>query len=80
MSSGFDDNVLKTKMNCEFNTMSFVRQKTRVPVPQVHALETKSDCSIGASFMLIDCFNIKLSVKILCFYNNLKKTKSLILV
>ena len=54
MPSGFDDNV-KTEMNCEFNTMSLVRQKTRVPVPQIHALEAKSDCSIGASFMLMDC-------------------------
>jgi aminoglycoside phosphotransferase (APT) family kinase protein len=53
--SGSDEDALKTIMNCEFNAISLVRRKTRIPVPQIHAFEVKSGCSMKAPFMLMDC-------------------------
>lgn len=53
--SGSDDDALKTIMNCEFNTISLVQRKTRIPVPKIHAFEMKSGCSMKAPFMLMDC-------------------------
>jgi len=53
--SSSDDDALKTIMNCEFNAISLVRRKTRIPVPQIHAFEVKSSCSMKAPFMLMDC-------------------------
>ncbi|KAF7510071.1 hypothetical protein GJ744_007175 [Endocarpon pusillum] len=44
-----------TKMNREFHAISLVQQKTRVPVPQIYALESGGDCSVRAPFMLMDC-------------------------
>ena len=54
-SGSDDDDALKTRMNCEFNAISLVRQKTRIPVPQIHAFEVKSGCSMKAPFMLMAC-------------------------
>ncbi|KAF8850550.1 hypothetical protein BDZ45DRAFT_769962 [Acephala macrosclerotiorum] len=53
--SGSNEDALKTIMNCEFNAISLVRRRTTISVPQIHAFEVKSDCSIKAPFMLMDC-------------------------
>lgn len=44
-------------MNCEASTIALVRQRTRVPVPEVYAFETDSNCSVKAPFMLMECLN-----------------------
>lgn len=46
---------LETKSNCEFNTMSLVRQQTSIPIRQIHAYEARGDCDVKAPFMLMDC-------------------------
>lgn len=41
---------------CEHATMILVGEKTGIPVPKVHAVETSaSDTTVHASFMLMDC-------------------------
>ncbi|TEA15774.1 hypothetical protein C8034_v002327 [Colletotrichum sidae] len=40
---------------CEYNTISLVRQKTSIPIPEVHAIEARWDCDVKAPFMLMDC-------------------------
>ncbi|KAK1966174.1 hypothetical protein LY78DRAFT_703131 [Colletotrichum sublineola] len=41
--------------NCEYSTISLVRQKTNIPIPEVHAIEARRDCEVKAPFMLMDC-------------------------
>ncbi|KAK0368394.1 hypothetical protein CLIM01_14249 [Colletotrichum limetticola] len=41
--------------HCEYNTISLVRQKTSIPIPEVHAVEARRDCDVKAPFMLMDC-------------------------
>ncbi|PQE06257.1 aminoglycoside phosphotransferase protein [Rutstroemia sp. NJR-2017a BBW] len=53
--SGSHDEALKTRMKCEINVISLVRQKIDIPVPQIHAFEVEDDSSIKAPFMLMDC-------------------------
>lgn len=53
--SGSDDDAPKTIMNCEFNAISLVRRKTRIPIPQIHVFEVKSSCNLKVLFMLMDC-------------------------
>jgi aminoglycoside phosphotransferase (APT) family kinase protein len=52
--SGSSEDALKSIMNFEFNAIPSVRQKTTIPVPQIHAFEVKSNCSMKAPFMLMD--------------------------
>lgn len=40
--------------NCEYNTISLVRQVTSIPIPKVHTIETRQDTDVRASFMLMD--------------------------
>ncbi|TDZ15457.1 hypothetical protein Cob_v011643 [Colletotrichum orbiculare MAFF 240422] len=40
---------------CEYNTISLVRQKTSIPIPEVHSIEARWDCDVKAPFMLMDC-------------------------
>jgi hypothetical protein len=47
--------ALKTKSDCEFHTISLLRQRTNLPIPEVYAYEGRSDCSVKAPFMLMDC-------------------------
>ncbi|TQN64165.1 hypothetical protein CSHISOI_11224 [Colletotrichum shisoi] len=49
------DETVEAAGNCEFNTMSLVRQKTSIPIPEVHAIEARRDCDVKAPFMLMDC-------------------------
>jgi Phosphotransferase enzyme family len=44
-------------IECEASTIAFVRQRTRVPVPEVYAFESDSNCSAKAPFMLMECLN-----------------------
>jgi aminoglycoside phosphotransferase (APT) family kinase protein len=44
-------------MKCEASTIALVRQRTRVPVPEVYAFESDSNCSVKAPFMLMECLN-----------------------
>ncbi|KAK0100468.1 hypothetical protein ONS95_008418 [Cadophora gregata] len=55
IKSGSDKDALKNTMNCEINAISLVRQKTGIPVPQIHAFEVESGNSVKAPFMLMDC-------------------------
>jgi len=41
--------------NYEYNTISLVRQKTSIPIPEVHAVEARRHCDVKAPFMLMDC-------------------------
>ena len=44
-------------MYSEYNAMILVRQKTNIPIPQIHAFDAGSDNSVKAPFMLMDCLN-----------------------
>ncbi|OCL11280.1 hypothetical protein AOQ84DRAFT_229648 [Glonium stellatum] len=44
-------------MECEASTIALVRQRTRIPVPEVYAFESDSNCSVKTPFMLMECFN-----------------------
>jgi hypothetical protein len=45
------------RMECEANTIALVRQRTRVPVPEVYVVESNSNCSVKAPFMLMECLS-----------------------
>lgn len=49
------ESVPQTKSDCEFHTISLLRQRTNLPIPEIHAYEARSDCSVKAPFMLMDC-------------------------
>ncbi|KAI3565763.1 hypothetical protein IWW34DRAFT_899301 [Fusarium oxysporum f. sp. albedinis] len=49
------EQALDARMTYEFNTMSFLREKTSIPIPRIHAFEARPHCSVGAPFMLMDC-------------------------
>ncbi|ESZ97841.1 hypothetical protein SBOR_1786 [Sclerotinia borealis F-4128] len=51
----YDETTVKRGMICELNAISLVRQKTRLPTPEVHAFEMSSDGIVNAPFMLMDC-------------------------
>lgn len=44
-------------MECEASTIALVRQNTGVPVPEVYAFESDSNCSVKAPFMLMKCLD-----------------------
>ncbi|KAI0502731.1 hypothetical protein F5B22DRAFT_59121 [Xylaria bambusicola] len=45
---------IKTNMECEFHTVSLLRQRTSLPIPEIHAYDTRSDCCVKAPFILMD--------------------------
>ncbi|KAM5356861.1 hypothetical protein ACJ41O_003507 [Fusarium nematophilum] len=47
--------ALETTGICEFNTISLVRQKTSIPIPEIHAFEARFGSGLTAPFMLMDC-------------------------
>ncbi|KAH8745910.1 hypothetical protein F5883DRAFT_438544 [Diaporthe sp. PMI_573] len=49
------EGALKTKSDCEFHTISLLRQRTNLPIPEIYAYEGRSDCSVKTPFMLMDC-------------------------
>jgi aminoglycoside phosphotransferase (APT) family kinase protein len=49
------ENALESTGICEFNTISLLRQKTSIPIPEIYAFEARFDCSVNAPFMLMDC-------------------------
>ncbi|KAF4969910.1 hypothetical protein FZEAL_10144 [Fusarium zealandicum] len=53
--SDSSEHALETTGICEFNTISLLRQKTSIPIPEIHAFEARFDCSVKAPFMLMDC-------------------------
>ncbi|CZT13631.1 uncharacterized protein RCO7_10853 [Rhynchosporium graminicola] len=53
--SEYDQSALKIAMGCEINASSLVQRKTSIPIPQIHAFEVSSDCSVKAPFMVMDC-------------------------
>ena len=53
--SGSCEDALKAIRHCEFNAISLVRQKTSIPIPEIHAFEPQSDCNVNAPFMLMGC-------------------------
>jgi hypothetical protein len=65
--------IMELREQSEYTTMSLVRQKTNIPVPEVHAVETSKHNSSGAPFMMIDCLpgnvGIDLSMEIPSVYN-----------
>lgn len=50
------EDVLETTEIREFTTICLVRQRTHIPIPEIHAIEERSDCKVKAPFMLMDCF------------------------
>lgn len=54
-NSGSTEESLKASMKCELSAIYLVRQSTSIPVPQVHAFEIDSNCSVRAPFMLMNC-------------------------
>jgi hypothetical protein len=55
-----DDGTLSDivkSMERETSTIALVRQTTRVPVPEVYAFESDSNCSVKAPFMLMKCLD-----------------------
>lgn len=54
-NSDFSELALEARGICEFNTISLVRQKTSIPIPEIHAFEARFNCSVKAPFMLMDC-------------------------
>lgn len=40
---------------CEFNTIALIQQRTDISTPRVHLFEPRSDSSVKAPFMLMDC-------------------------
>lgn len=49
------DNRVETSTNVEFSTMSLLQQRTSIPIPAIHATESRSDCDVKAPYMLMDC-------------------------
>lgn len=47
--------VDKQIMVNEYNTILLVRQKTKIPVPNIHAVELDTENNVKAQFMLMDC-------------------------
>lgn len=64
--------VNKQIMGNEYNTILLVKQKTKIPVPSVHAVELGTENIVKAQFMLMDCLRgnagIDLSMQIPNFY------------
>ena len=48
-------NTTESMMSNEYETMMFIRKKTSILVPDVHAVEPNSQCSVKAQVMLMDC-------------------------
>lgn len=44
-------------IECEISTMTLVRLKTSIPVPQVYKFDSSSKCSVKAPFMLMECLD-----------------------
>jgi len=42
-------------MQSEIDTMSFIREYTDIPVPQVFLYDTSADNAVGAPYMLMEC-------------------------
>ena len=40
---------------CEFNTITLIQQRTDISTPRIHLFEPRSDSSVKAPFMLMDC-------------------------
>lgn len=53
--SSKDPNTAKLIMAHEYNTMSLIKQKTSIPIPQVYAIELDPECRVKAQFLLMDC-------------------------
>ena len=53
--SSSSKHALETIGICEFNTISLLRQRTSILIPEIHAFEARFDCSVKAPFMLMDC-------------------------
>lgn len=49
------EDTLSTQRDYEFFTMSVIRQRTNLPIPEIHAYEARNDCGFNAPFMLMDC-------------------------
>lgn len=56
-SGGATSDDIRSMMESEISTMIVVRQKTQVPVPEIYAYETSSNCSVKAPFMLMECLD-----------------------
>lgn len=52
--SGTSFDIAKS-MECEASTITLVRQNTRIPVPEIYAFESDSNCPIKTPFMLMEC-------------------------
>lgn len=51
----FREDALETTEIREFSTICLVRERTHIPIPEIHAIEERSDCKVKAPFMLMDC-------------------------
>lgn len=47
--------ALETTGIREFSTIHLLRQTTHIPIPEIHAIEERSDCKVKAPFMLMAC-------------------------
>lgn len=52
----FWTDALAAEMQSEIDTMSYVREHTDIPVPQVYSYDTTATNPVGAPFMLMECF------------------------
>lgn len=56
VSQGKDTmDTARSIMECEHNTIQLVQKESRIPVPQIHAVEFNPNCKVMAQFMLMDC-------------------------
>ncbi|CAG7928737.1 unnamed protein product [Penicillium olsonii] len=62
----------KQIMGNEYNTILLVKEKTKIPVPSVHAVELDTENIVKAQFMLMDCLRgnagIDLGMEVPNFY------------
>lgn len=55
LTQGKDTVDTASIMKCEHNAIQLVREKSSIPVPQIHAVELNPNCKVMAHFMLMDC-------------------------
>ncbi|KAJ5837501.1 uncharacterized protein N7525_002689 [Penicillium rubens] len=76
--------VNKQIMKNEYNTILLVKQKTKIPIPSVHAIELDAENIVKAQFMLMDCLRgnagIDLSMEVSYGVHRLPFRQKLILI
>lgn len=50
-----DSTITKDIVSNEYNAILLIKQKTQIPIPSVHAVESSPENAVNAPFMLMDC-------------------------